>query len=228
MALYRLKRGVFYHQGRRIAANSKTGSNVVELRDDHPMLKQTERWERVGDAEGAGIATGQQTTGGAPQFLPASGPAQGSTAPAHNASEVLTSETVRGGAIPGVTEPLVGEGEQQAGEQAREGGADATGNSAPSTSLGDPNDPTTHAGANDEKHDPTASPERDAVANSPLSSPQRDWYTYTIPQAVHHVRAAQDLTTLAQYKNLELAPKVGKQRGKVLEAIDERARELKG
>lgn len=189
MGLYRLKRGVFYHQGRRIAANSKTGANVVELRDDHPMLKQTERWERVGagDAGGAaGGATGQAA--GAPQFLPASGPAQDPATPAHNASEVLTSETVRGGAIPGVTEPLVG-----SSASTDEGGA--------STGTGTDDNGT--------------------------GTPSRDWYTYTIPQAVHHVRAASDLTTLAQYKNLELAPKLGKQRGKVLEAIDERAQELK-
>lgn len=190
MSLYRLKRGVHYHQGRRIAANSKTGGNVVELPDDHPALKETERWERAG--EDAGAATGQQT-GGAPQFLPASGSAQdaavaaAATAPAHNLSEVLTSETVRGGAIPGVTEPLVGI---------------AT---------------TSEDGTNADASTPGADG----------STPTRDWYTYTIPQAVQHVRSASDLTTLAQYKNLELAPKQGKQRSKVLEAIDERAGELK-
>lgn len=186
MALYRLKRGVHYHQGRRIAANSKTGGNVVDLPDDHAALKEVDRWERLGASAGAG--SGEQTTAaqqasGSPQFLPASGPTQDPTTPAHNASEVLTSETVRGGAIPGVTEPLVGAGSTS---------ADA------STDAGDGS-----------------------------GTPTRDWYTYTIPQAVQHVRSASDLTTLAQYKNLELAPKVGKQRGKVLEAIDERAGELR-
>jgi len=189
MSLYRLKRGVYYHQGRRIAANSKTGGNVVDLPDDHPMLKEAERWERVGGAEAEIVTQRQQEQGGSlPQFLPASGPAESGGTPAHNASEVLTSETVRGGAIPGVTEPLV-PGVDNA----------VTRDNARANTTGDGDG----------------------------STPTRDWYTYTIPQAVQHVRAASDLTTLAQYKNLELAPKQGKQRGKVLEAIDERAAELK-
>lgn len=197
MSLYRLKRGVHYHQGRRIAANSKTGGNVVDLPDDHPSLKEVDRWERVG-ASAAGAGSGEQTTaaqqqtGGAPQHLPASGPTQEPASPAHNASEVLTSETVRGGAIPGVTEPLVGAGSTGASASTSEDGTDAG-----------------------------------ATTGDGSGTPTRDWYTYTIPQAVQHVRSASDLTTLAQYKNLELAPKVGKQRGKVLEAIDERAGELR-